>query len=243
MSAQERSIVAASEGIAALGASIFARGLTPGRTGNLSCRIGDEIVVTPTGVSLGSLDPNQLAIIDLEGRPIRGARPSKEAGMHAALYRARPTAQGVVHLHSTHAVAVSCLADIDERSALPPLTAYFAMRVGRLPLVPYLAPGDPLLGIAVEEMAREHHAMLLANHGSVVAADDLLSAADAAEEIEETAGLWLMLRNQPTRPLTSAQLTNLVAARKADGPAITPARRARLATGPVLDRLQEEERA
>jgi ribulose-5-phosphate 4-epimerase/fuculose-1-phosphate aldolase len=210
MSAHERSVVAASEGIAEMGASIFARGLTPGRTGNLSCRIGDEIVVTPTGVSLGSLDPHQLAIIDLEGLPIRGGQPSKEAGMHAAIYRARPALRGVVHLHSTHAVAVSCLADVDERSALPPLTAYFAMRVGRLPLVPYFAPGDPSLSIAVEEMAREHHAMLLANHGSVVAADDLLSAADAAEEIEETARLWLMLRSQPTRPLTSAQLTALV---------------------------------
>ena len=214
MSAHEKSIAAAAEGIAELGASILARGLTPGRTGNLSCRIGDQVVVTPTGVSLGSLDPVRLAIIDLEGRPVRGGQPSKEAGMHTALYRARPTARGVVHLHSTHAVAVSCLADIDERSALPPLTAYFAMRVGRLPLLPYFAPGDRSLSIAVEEMAREHHAMLLANHGSVVAADDLLSAADAAEEIEETARLWLMLRNQPTRSLTSAQLATLVAARK-----------------------------
>jgi 3-dehydro-4-phosphotetronate decarboxylase len=214
MSAHERSILAASEGIAKLGASIFERGLTPGRTGNLSCRIEDEIVVTPTGVSLGSLDPCQLAIIDLEGRPIRGGRPSKEAVMHAALYRARPTARGVVHLHSTHAVAVSCLADIDERSALPPLTAYFAMRVGCLPLVPYFAPGDPSLSIAVEEMAREHHAMLLANHGSLVVADDLLSAADAAEEIEETARLWLLLRHQRTRPLTRAQCAALAEARQ-----------------------------
>lgn len=210
MSAHDAGIGAAAEDIATLGASIFARGLTPGRTGNLSCRIGDEIVVTPTGASLGSLDPCQLAIIDLEGRPIRGAQPSKEAGMHAALYRARPTARGIVHLHSTHAVAVSCLADLDERSALPPLTAYFAMRVGRLPLVTYFAPGDPALSIAVEEMAREHHAMLLANHGSVVAADDLLSAADAAEEIEETARLRLLLGDRPTRPLTSVQLSALV---------------------------------
>src|SRR5918999_1789810 len=213
MSARGESILAASEDIAMLGASIFARGLTPGRTGNLSCRIGDEIVVTPTGASLGFLDPHQPAIIDLEGRPIRGGQPSKEAGMHAALYRARPTARGVVHLHSTHAVAVSCLADVDERSALPPLTAYFAMRVGRLPLVPYFAPGDPSLSIAVEETARKHHAMLLANHGSLVVADDLLSAADAAEEIEETARLWLLLRHQPTRPLTPAQFTALVEAR------------------------------
>jgi ribulose-5-phosphate 4-epimerase/fuculose-1-phosphate aldolase len=212
MSVRGNSVLTAAEDMTGLGASIFARGLTPGRTGNLSCRIGDEIVVTPTGASLGSLDPHQLAIIDLQGRPMAGSRPTKEAGMHAALYRARPTARAAVHLHSTHAVAVSCLADIDERSALPPLTAYFAMRVGRLPLLPYFAPGDSALSIAVEEMARSHHAMLLANHGTVVAADDLHSAADAAEEIEETARLWLMLRDQPTKRLTSAQLTALGAA-------------------------------
>ena len=216
MSVHERRILAASEDIAELGASIFARGLTPGRTGNLSCRIEDEIVVTPTGVSLGSLHPDQLAIIDLDGHPMRGARPSKEAIMHAALYRARPTATGVVHLHSTHAVAVSCLAEIDERSALPPLTAYFAMRVGHLPVLPYFSPGDPLLSVAVEEMAGTHHAMLLANHGPLVVADDLLAAADAAEEIEETARLWLLLRHQSTRPLTHAELTALVGARQQD---------------------------
>lgn len=212
MSSHETDIAAAARDIVRLGASIFARGLTPGRTGNLSCRIADEIVVTPTGASLGSLDARQLAIIDLDGRPVRGGLPTKEAAMHAALYRSRPVARAVVHLHSTHAVAVSCLADLDEHSALPPLTAYFAMRVGRLPLVPYFAPGDPALGIAVEEMAREHHAMLLANHGSVVAGDDLLLAADAAEEIEETARLALLLHDRPTRPLTAAQSSALGAA-------------------------------
>lgn len=213
MSSHETDIAAAARDIVRLGASIFARGLTPGRTGNLSCRIADEIVVTPTGASLGSLDARRLAIIDLDGRPVRGGLPTKEAAMHAALYRSRPGARAVVHLHSTHAVAVSCLADLDEHSALPQLTAYFAMRVGRLPLVPYFAPGDPALGIAVEEMAREHHAMLLANHGSVVAGDDLHLAADAAEEIEETARLALLLHDRPTRPLTAAQVSALGAAR------------------------------
>lgn len=213
MSAHEREIAAAAGDIVRLGASIFARGLTPGRTGNLSCRIGDEIVVTPTGASLGSVDAGRLAIIDLDGRPVRGGLPTKEAAMHAALYRSRPGARAVVHLHSTHAVAVSCLADLDADSALPSLTAYFAMRVGRLPLVPYFAPGDPALGVAVEEVAHEHHAMLLANHGSVVAGDDLHSAADAAEEIEETALLALLLHGRSTRPLTADQVDALGAAR------------------------------
>lgn len=209
MIARERSLAAAAEEIADIGASIFSRGLTPGRTGNLSCRVGEEIVATPTGASLGSLDAGGLAIIDLDGRPVRGGLPTKEAAVHAALYRSRPAARAVVHLHSTHAVAVSCLADIDEDSAIPPLTAYFAMRVGRLPLVPYFAPGDPALGNAVGEMARHHRAMLLANHGSVVAGDDLVSAADAAEEIEETARLSLLLHHRPTRPLTAVQLSGL----------------------------------
>lgn len=115
-----------------------------------------------------------------------------------------------MHLHSTHAVAVTCLADLDERSTLPPLTAYFAMRVGRLPLVPYFAPGDPLLSVAVADLARNHHAMLLDNHGSVAAAGDLLAAADAAEEIEETARLRLLLGDLSTRPLTDAQLAAVV---------------------------------
>ena len=209
MSAPERSLDAAADEIASIGASIFSRGLTPGRTGNLSCRVGNEIVVTPTGASLGSLDARELAIIDLDGRPVRGGLPTKEAAVHAALYRSRPAARAVVHLHSSHAVAVSCLADVDEACVIPPLTAYFAMRVGRLPLVPFFAPGDPALGSAVGEMARHHHAMLLANHGSVVAGVDLLSAADAAEEIEETARLSLLLHDRSTRPLTAAQLSGL----------------------------------
>jgi ribulose-5-phosphate 4-epimerase/fuculose-1-phosphate aldolase len=209
VSAHERDIPAAAEDIVQMGASIFERGLTPGRTGNLSCRIGDEIMVTPTGASLGSLDARRLAIIDLDGRPVRGGLPTKEAAMHVALYRSRPAARAVVHLHSTHAVAVSCLADLDECSVLPPLTAYFAMRVGRLPLVPYFAPGDPSLSIAVEDLAHEHHAMLLANHGSVVAGDDLHVAADAAEEIEETARLSLLLHDRPTWPLTPGQVSAL----------------------------------
>lgn len=209
MRALGRDFAAAAEDIVRLGVSIFERGLTPGRTGNLSCRIRDEIMVTPTGASLGSLDARRLAIIDLEGRPVSGGVPTKEAAMHAALYRSRPAARAVVHLHSTHAVAVSCLADLDEHSTLPPLTAYFAMRVGRLPLVPYFAPGDPALGNAVGKMARHHHAMLLANHGSLVAGDDLLLAADAAEEIEETARLALLLHNRPARPLTADQASAL----------------------------------
>ena len=193
------------QAIVDLGASLFARTLTFGRTGNLSVRSGDTILVTPTGVSLGALDPEQLSVIDLQGAHISGSKPSKEAFLHAAVYRARPTAGAVVHLHSTHAVAVSCLADVDPSNVLPPLTAYYAMRVGDLPLLPYHAPGDTSLEQLAETTARAHRCFLLANHGSVVAGTDLAAAADAAEELEETARLFLLLHGHRTRPLTLEQ--------------------------------------
>jgi ribulose-5-phosphate 4-epimerase/fuculose-1-phosphate aldolase len=117
----------------------------------------------------------------------------------------------VVHLHSTHSVAVSCLAEIDPEDVLPPITAYYVMRVGKLPLVPYFPPGDMALADAVRETARRHHAMLLANHGPVVAGKSLENAVHAAEELEETAKLFLMLRGEKTRFLTPEQVADLKA--------------------------------
>ena len=195
--------------IVELGASLFARRLTFGRTGNISVRVGDAVLLTPTGASLGSLDPEALSVIDTAGRHVDGPRPSKEAFLHAAVYRARPDAGAVVHLHSTYSVAVSCLADVDAADVLPPLTAYYVMRVGRLPLLPYHAPGDPSLDALAEATARAHHAFLLANHGPVVAGADLAAAADAVEELEETARLHLVLQGHRTRPLTPEQAAGL----------------------------------
>lgn len=195
--------------LAELGASFFARRLTFGRTGNISVRLGERVLVTPTGVSLGALDPDELSVIDAAGAHADGPEPSKEAFLHAAMYRARPGAGAVVHLHSTYSVAVSCLADTDPDDALPPLTAYYVMRVGRLPLLPYHAPGDTALKGLAESTAAQHHAMLLANHGPVVAAADLASAADAVEELEETARLFLLLRGERTSPLTREQADRL----------------------------------
>jgi ribulose-5-phosphate 4-epimerase/fuculose-1-phosphate aldolase len=192
-----------------LGASLFARRLTFGRTGNLSVRTGDTVLLTPTGASLGTLNADELSVIDTAGRHVDGPRPSKEAFLHAAVYRARPDAGAVVHLHSTYSVAVSCLADVDPADVLPPLTAYYVMRVGRLPLLPYHAPGDPSLEPLAEATARDHHAFLLANHGPVVAGVDLASAADAVEELEETARLHLLLQGHRTRPLTLEQAAGL----------------------------------
>lgn len=195
------------ERVVRLGRSLFERRLTFGRTGNISVRRGDDILVTPTGASLGAL--TELSRIDVDGRHVGGPAPSKEAFLHAAVYRARPSAGAVIHLHSTHSVAVSCLDGLDPADALPPLTAYYVMRVGRLPLLPYHAPGDSALGPLAQRTAATHHAMLLANHGPVVAGADLDAAADAVEELEETARLYLLLHGHRTRPLTGEQVADL----------------------------------
>ncbi|WHX22047.1 aldolase [Streptomyces malaysiensis subsp. malaysiensis] len=190
--------------------SLFTRGLTHGSTGNLSIRLADgSLLLTPTGASLGTLTERELSRTDLHGALLGGPRPTKEAFLHAAFYRSRPHAHAVVHLHSTHAAAVSCLADINPDDVLPPLTAYYAMRIGTLPLLPYHAPGDSRLEPAAEAAARTHHAVLLANHGPVVAAATLEQAADATEELEATAKLHLLLQGHRTRPLTPEQAAAL----------------------------------
>ncbi len=199
-----------------LGRSLFERGLTAGSSGNLSARLDDGFLVTPTNSSLGRLDPARLSKLDPDGRPVSGDPPSKEAFLHRALYLARPRAGAVVHLHSTHAAAVSCLAGLDPSDALPPLTPYFVMKIGRLPLVAYHRPGDPRLGDVIRGLADRHAAVLLANHGPVVSGASLDDAVNAAEELEETAKLFLLLRGQPVRVLTQEQLEELKVTFKLD---------------------------
>ncbi len=189
--------------------SLFSRSLTHGSTGNISVRVDDRIYVTPTGSSLGTVRPENLSVIDLSGTHVDGAKPSKEAFLHAAVLRARPAATAVVHTHSTYSAAVSCLDGLDPHSALRPLTAYFAMRIGTLPLLPYRAPGDDSLEQLAEETAREHLALLLSNHGPVVSGTSLSAAMDALEELEETAKLHLLLHGHRTRPLTADQVETL----------------------------------
>ena len=199
--------------------SIFDRGLTHGSTGNISAKLEDGWLLTPTGSSLGTLDPAKLSKLDWNGNLISGDKPSKENFLHLAMYEERAKASAnigaVVHLHSTHSVAVSVLQDIDPNDVLPPITAYYVMRIGTLPLVPYFAPGDMKLADAVRRFAGKHHALLLANHGPVVAGASLAAATDAVEELEETAKLFLMLQGQRIRTLDSAQ----VAALRARNPA------------------------
>ena len=200
---------AARELIVTIGRSMFERRLTFGSSGNISVRLGDGWLMTPTGVSLGRLDPARLSRLDAEGKHVAGDPPTKESFLHLAMYGEREGAGAVVHLHATHSVAVSCLDGIDPEDVLPPITAYYVMRVGKLPLVPYYAPGDRALGAAVGRLAARHAAMLLANHGPVVAGTSLSAAVDAIEELEETARLYLLLHGRPTRYLTPAQVADL----------------------------------
>ena len=200
---------AARDAIVRTARSMFERGLTHGSTGNISLRLDDGWLMTPTGSSFGDLDPARLSRLDAAGTHVAGDAPTKEAFLHRAMYDEQPRFAAVVHLHSVHSVALSVLADVDPADVLPPLTAYYVMRVGRLPLVPYFAPGDPQLAKAVRGHAGAHHALLLANHGPVVAGTSLAAAADAIEELEATARLYLLLRQQHTRPLTAGQIAEL----------------------------------
>jgi 3-dehydro-4-phosphotetronate decarboxylase len=197
------------EDIAAFGALLTGLGLAHGATGNISVRLDDGLLVTPTNSRLGRLDPARIARLDRDGRHVGGDQPSKEAFLHQCVYEMRPDARAIVHLHSTHSVAISCLAGLDEADVLPPLTAYYVMRVGKLPLVPYFPPGDTRLAAAVRQVATGHAAVLLANHGPVVAGGSLDAAVGAIEELEATARLHLLLQGQKVRLLTPAQVQEL----------------------------------
>jgi 3-dehydro-4-phosphotetronate decarboxylase len=198
------------EQVCAVGASLFNRGLTHGSTGNISVRLPDGgWLMTPTGSSLGTLDPARLSMVARDGKLVSGDKPTKEAFLHTTMYDRRADAGAVVHLHSTHSVAVSCLADINPDQVLPPITAYYVMRIGQLALAPYFPPGDVALADAVGKLAGKHHAILLANHGPVVAGSTLAAATDAVEELEETARLFLMLRQERVRTLTPEQVREL----------------------------------
>lgn len=197
------------ERIAMHGKSLFDRGYTCGSSGNISVRLPDGILVTPTNSCLGRLDPDRISKLDWNGKLVKGDRPSKEAVLHISMYNMRETEQAIVHLHSTYSVAVSCLADIDTSNVLPPITAYYVMRVGKLPLVPYFAPGDEQLAQAVERAAKHARSLLLANHGPVVAGQDLDAAVYATEELEETARLFLLLQDRPTQFLNDQQCEHL----------------------------------
>ncbi|MEM7195420.1 MAG: 3-oxo-tetronate 4-phosphate decarboxylase [Pseudomonadota bacterium] len=200
------------ESICRHGESLYARSLTNGSSGNISARTSDGgLLVTPTGSSLGSLDPAELTLLDAQGNHVSGKPATKEMPLHHAFYDTRGDRTGaIVHLHSTHSVALSVLPDTDPDNVLPPITAYSIMRLGKVRLLPYFRPGDPAMGDAVRGLAGKRSAVLLANHGPVVTAKDLDAAVFSTEELEETAKLALLLRGHPINLLTSSQIEDVV---------------------------------
>ena len=197
------------EQICEFGKSIFDRGLTAGSSGNISVRIDDGWLMTPTNASLGRLDPARLSKLDRNGKLVSGDPPTKEVPLHLAVYDVRKPAGAIVHLHSVYSVAVSVMKDVDPTTAIPPLTAYYVMKVGRLPIVPYHRPGDPKVADAIRALADRHAAVLLANHGPVVSGANLDAAVNAIEELEETAKLLLTLGDRPVKALDETQIDEL----------------------------------
>lgn len=197
------------EQMAELGKSLYDRGLAHGSAGNISVKLPDGYLLTPTNSCLGRLDPAKISRLDGNGNLLSGDAPSKEAFLHFGMYHERATSAAVVHLHSVHAVAVSCLDGLDSGDVFPPITAYAVMQLGKLALAPYFVPGDMALADAVSKLAGRHHAILLANHGPVVAGTSLVAAVNAIEELEQTARLMLLLKGHSTRLLTSEQVDDL----------------------------------
>lgn len=193
-----------------LGKSLFDRGYATGSAGNLSVMINDNtIIATPTGSCLGELDADTLSKVDLQGQLISGHKPSKEVRFHLALYQNNPQCKAVVHLHSTYLSALSCLTNLDPHNAIKPFTPYVVMRMGNVPVVPYIRPGDIKIAEALARLAAGHKAFILANHGAVTLGENLRAAADNYEELEETAKLIFILKGQSIRYLTDNEIKEL----------------------------------
>jgi 3-dehydro-4-phosphotetronate decarboxylase len=193
-----------------VGESLFQRGLTAGSSGNISVRLDDGgYLMTPTTSSLGRLKGDRLSRLDQHGRHIGGDQPTKEAALHRAMYQRRPGDNAIVHLHSPHATAVSCLEGLDRDDCIPALTPYHVMRVGAVPLVPYHQPGAPRIVDAIQAIAGDGRAVLLANHGPIISERTLHHAADAIEELEQTARILLLLGDRRSRPLSGAEIAEL----------------------------------
>lgn len=198
------------EQMVSLARSMFERGYATGGAGNLSLKLPNgHFLATPTGSSFGRLDAERLSVVDIDGQHLSGDKPSKEVAFHLAIYRNNPACNAIVHLHSTYLTALSCLEGLDPDNAIRPFTPYYVMRVGQLPVIPYLRPGDPQIATELANRAADYRAFLLANHGPVVTGTDLCDAVDNAEELEETAKLALMLDGKAIRYLTDGEVTDL----------------------------------
>lgn len=198
------------EQMVTLARSMFERGYATGGAGNLSIKLPNgHFLTTPTGSSFGRLVAEELSVVDIDGNHISGKKPSKEAAFHLAIYRNNPVCNAIVHLHSTYLTALSCLEGLDRNNAIKAFTPYFVMRIGELPVIPYLRPGDPQIAEELAKRAGDYRAFLLANHGPVVTGTDFVDAVDNAEELEETAKLAFLLKGNDIRYLTDEEVTDL----------------------------------
>jgi len=207
------------------GRALVAAGLSPGSSGNLSARDGDLLLMTATGTQLGDLSVGDLATLDAAGRHLGGPRPSKEVSLHLALSAKNPDHRAVVHVHSPFAVALSCLAPWSEESAVPPLTPYSLMRVGQVPLLGFVAPGDPAMGSLITDSPHPFRAALLANHGAVVSGETLDVAVASAVELEEACRIALLTAGHDRRLIAPDQVVAITSrwgmpwtGRAGDGP-------------------------
>ncbi|EGR0234028.1 aldolase [Vibrio vulnificus] len=193
-----------------LARSMFERGYATGGSGNLSVKLPNgHFLATPTGSSFGRLVAEELSVVDIDGNLISGKKASKEVAFHLALYRNNPKCNAVVHLHSTYLTALSCLNNLDHDNAIKPFTPYYVMRIGQMPVIPYLKPGHPQIAQELGKRAADYRAFLLANHGPVITGVDLEDAIDNAEELEETAKLMFLLKNNSIRYLTKDEVAEL----------------------------------
>ena len=196
------------EEIAQTGADLYRRRYTVGSAGNISARLEDGWLITPTDACLGHLDPTAIAKVDLAGQWVSGEKPSKTLALHRAVYDHHPSMHGVVHTHSTHLVALTLAGVWREDDVLPPISPYYVMKVGHIPLIPYCRPGDPSVAERVKALAGEVRGVLLERLGPVMWGASVSQAAWAIEEFEETAQLWLMTNPRPER-LSEAQIDEL----------------------------------
>ncbi|MDF2397329.1 MULTISPECIES: 3-oxo-tetronate 4-phosphate decarboxylase [Pseudomonas] len=196
------------EEICDVGRSLYQRGYTVGSAGNISARLDDGWLITPTDVCLGRLDPAAIAKVNLAGEWVSGDKPSKTLALHRQVYDRNPGVGGVVHTHSTHLVALTLAGVWRDDDILPPLTPYQVMKVGHIPLIGYQRPGSPKVAEQVAQLANRVRGVMLERLGPVVWESSVSKASYALEELEETARLWLLTQPRPA-PLDQAALDEL----------------------------------
>jgi ribulose-5-phosphate 4-epimerase/fuculose-1-phosphate aldolase len=196
------------EEICDIGRLLFGRGYTVGSAGNISARLDDGWLITPTDACLGRLDPATIAKVNLAGEWVSGDKPSKTLMLHREVYDRNPSVGGVVHTHSTHLVALTLAGVWQQNDILPPITPYQVMKVGHIPLINYERPGSPKVADQVAKLANSVRGVMLERLGPVVWETSVSKAAFALEELEETARLWLMSNPKP-EPLDAAALEDL----------------------------------